>query len=47
MVAGLLAEMVAWGLVARGRNIWKTMPPVLGAMGVTALLLGRRRGRPM
>jgi membrane protease YdiL (CAAX protease family) len=40
MVAGLLAEMVAWGLVARGRDIWKTMPPVLGAMGVTALLLG-------
>jgi membrane protease YdiL (CAAX protease family) len=40
MVAGLLAEMVAWSLVARGRNIWKTMPPVLGAMGVTALLLG-------
>lgn len=39
-VAGLLAEMVAWSLVARGRNIWKTMPPVLGAMGVTALLLG-------
>jgi membrane protease YdiL (CAAX protease family) len=40
MVAGLLAEMVAWGLVARGRNIWTTMPPVLGAMGLTALLLG-------
>ena len=40
MVAGLLAEMVAWGLVARGRNIWTTMPPVLGAMGVAALLLG-------
>src|SRR5262245_59698343 len=40
MVAGLLAEMVAWSLVARGRNIWKTMPPVLGVMGVTALLLG-------
>jgi membrane protease YdiL (CAAX protease family) len=40
MVLGLLAEMVAWSLVARGRNIWKTMPPVLGAMGLTALLLG-------
>ena len=39
-VAGLLAEMVAWGLVARGRNIWTTMPPVLGVMGVTALILG-------
>jgi membrane protease YdiL (CAAX protease family) len=40
MVAGLLAEMVAWSLVARGRNIWTTMPPVLGVMGLTALLLG-------
>jgi membrane protease YdiL (CAAX protease family) len=40
MVAGLLAEMVAWGLVARGRNIWTTMPPVLGVMGLAALLLG-------
>ena len=39
-VAGLLAEMVAWGLVARGRNIWRTMPPVLGLMGLTALVLG-------
>jgi membrane protease YdiL (CAAX protease family) len=40
MVAGLLAEMVAWTLVARGRNIWTTMPPVLGVMGLTAVLLG-------
>ncbi len=40
MVAGLLAETVAWGLVARGRDIWRTMPPVLGVMGLTALLLG-------
>jgi membrane protease YdiL (CAAX protease family) len=40
MVAGLLAEMVAWSLVARGRDVWRTMPPVLGVMGVTALLLG-------
>lgn len=29
MVAGLLAEMGAWWLVTRGRNIWTTMPPVL------------------
>jgi membrane protease YdiL (CAAX protease family) len=40
MVAGLLAEMGAWWLVARGRNIWTTMPPVLGLMGLAALLLG-------
>ena len=40
MVAGLLLEMIAWGLVARGRNIWTTMPPVLGLMGLAALLIG-------
>ena len=40
MVVGLLAEMGAWGLVARGRNIWTTMPPVLGVMGLAALILG-------
>ena len=39
-VAGLLAEMGAWWLVARGRNIWTTMPPVLGSMGLAALLVG-------
>ncbi len=40
IVAGLLAEMGAWWLVARGRNVWTTMPPVLGAMGLAALLIG-------
>jgi len=40
MVAGLAAEIVAWSLVARGRNVWTTMPPVLGAMGVAALIVG-------
>lgn len=40
LVVGLLAEMGAWGLVARGRNIWTTMPPVLGVMGLAALILG-------
>ena len=40
MVAGLLAETGAWWLVARGRNIWTTMLPVLGSMGLAALLVG-------
>jgi membrane protease YdiL (CAAX protease family) len=40
MVAGLLAEMAAWGLVARGRSIWTTVLPVLGVMGLAALILG-------
>jgi membrane protease YdiL (CAAX protease family) len=40
MIAGLLAEMLGWGLVARGRDIWTTMPPVLGVMGIAAVILG-------
>lgn len=40
MVAGLVAEIVAWWLVARGRNVWTTMTPVLACMGVAALVVG-------
>ena len=40
MVAGLVAEAVAWSLVARGRNVWSTMTPVLAGMGLAALLVG-------
>lgn len=40
MLAGLLAEVVAWSLVARGRNVWTTMTPVLATMGAVALLVG-------
>ena len=25
LVAGFIAEVVAWSLVARGRNVWTTM----------------------
>ena len=42
MVAGILAEMVGWWLVAsRGRDVWRLMPVVLGAMGVAAVLARR------
>ena len=42
MVAGTLAEMVGWWLVAsRGRDVWRLMPVVLGAMGVAAVLARR------
>lgn len=42
MVAGLCAEMTGWWLVAsRGRDVWRLMPWVLGAMGVAALALAR------
>jgi len=40
MIAGLVAEIVAWSLVARGRNVWTTMTPTLATMGVVALLVG-------
>jgi membrane protease YdiL (CAAX protease family) len=40
MVAGLIAEVVAWSLVARGRNVWTTMTPTLATMGLVALIVG-------
>ncbi len=37
---GVLATMVGWHLVAvRGRDVWRTWPPLLGALGVASLLL--------
>jgi membrane protease YdiL (CAAX protease family) len=39
--AGLLATMLAWRAIVRGRPVWQTLPPVLGIFGVAALLLGR------
>lgn len=41
MVAGLLAEGLAWGVVARrGASVWATMTPVLVGLGIVALLAG-------
>ena len=40
LIAGFIAEVVAWSLVARGRNVWTTMTPVLATMGVVALVVG-------
>jgi len=40
MIAGLIAEIVAWSLVARGRNVWTTMTPTLATMGLVALIVG-------
>jgi len=40
MVAGTLAEIVGWWAVSsRGRDVWRLMPLVLGAMGVAAVLV--------
>ena len=39
MVAGALAELVGWHLVATGRfGVWKLMPVVLGAMGTAVVI---------
>ena len=39
MAAGALAEVAGWWLVSsRGRNVWRVMPVVLGAMGIAAVL---------
>ena len=46
LVAGLVAQMLAWRLVARGRDVWRTLPPLLAVMGVVALLVGRTLPRP-
>jgi membrane protease YdiL (CAAX protease family) len=40
MVAGLIAEILAWSLVARGRDVWTTMTPTLATMGMVALIVG-------
>lgn len=42
IVLGLAAEMLGWwSVAARGRDVWRLMPFVLGAMGVAALLVQR------
>lgn len=40
IVAGFVAEVVAWWLVARGRDVWTTITPVLATMGLAALIVG-------
>jgi len=40
MIAGTVAEIVGWWAVStRGRDVWRSMPWVLGAMGVAAVLV--------
>jgi membrane protease YdiL (CAAX protease family) len=39
VVLGLIANMAAWRLVSRGRDVWRTLPPLLGVLGALSLLL--------
>jgi len=40
ILAGTIAELVGWHLIATGRcDVWKLMPPVLGVMGLAALIV--------
>jgi membrane protease YdiL (CAAX protease family) len=39
LIVGMLAEIVGWSRVAAGRaDVWRSMPVVLGAMGVAAAI---------
>jgi membrane protease YdiL (CAAX protease family) len=39
LLAGLVATMVAWRAIARGREVWRTLPPLFAVFGLAALLL--------
>lgn len=47
LVAGLVATMLGWRLIVRGRDVWKTLPPLLGVLGVLALLLAPGIAKPV
>jgi hypothetical protein len=47
LVAGLLATMLSWRFIVGGRDVWRTLPPVLGILGIVALLLGRTIAKPV
>jgi CAAX protease family protein len=38
-LAGILASAFAWRLVAGGRDVWRTMPPLFATLGVLAVWL--------
>jgi uncharacterized protein len=39
VVVGVVASALAWRLVARGRDVWRTLPPLLAFLGAGSLLL--------
>ena len=46
MVLGFVAEVIAWSLVARGRNVWTTMTPVSPRWAWSPWSWVRSPGRP-
>jgi hypothetical protein len=47
LVVGLAATMLSWRFIVRGRDVWRTLPPVLGVLGLIAILLGRGIAKPV
>jgi membrane protease YdiL (CAAX protease family) len=39
VIAGIVAAMIGWAVVARGRDVWRTLPPLFAGLGAGALLL--------
>jgi membrane protease YdiL (CAAX protease family) len=46
LLLGLVATMLAWRAIGRGREVWRTLPPTLAVFGVASLLLGRTIDAP-
>ncbi|MDP9265165.1 MAG: CPBP family intramembrane metalloprotease [Chloroflexota bacterium] len=38
-IVGIVAHTLAWRLVARGRDVWRTMPPLFAVLGVVSAVL--------
>jgi CAAX protease family protein len=43
---GIVAAAFAWHLVARGRDVWRTMPPLFALLGLAAVWLARSLPAP-
>jgi len=46
LVLGLVGTMLAWRLIGRGREVWRTLPPLLALFGTASILLGRTLDAP-
>jgi membrane protease YdiL (CAAX protease family) len=39
VIVGIVAQTLAWRLVVRGRDVWRTMPPLFTVLGVVSAVL--------